>query len=215
MLFRSFAANTAASMLTGGPKLLFGRGKNPLANSLVLGGATVGLPSAVNISSVGPIIPDVVNSFNYDKLIGSYSNPLGSLTSGVTDKLNSNDFMSDLKGYANDVFKGIYPSGFGDGATKLLGSAGLATLAQGAGLLGGGVSGMVGGGWLADKLMSLAVKRKWMKKRKDLQNFISDLASLAGAGVGAYAGLRGLNEVVRRYGSSKPAPVPAASPPSQ
>ena len=207
-----FAANTAASMLTGGPKLLFGKGKNPLANSLVLGGATVGLPSAANISSVGPIIPDVVKSFNYDNIIKSYSDPLGNLTSGAKDKLTSDDFMSNLKGYASDVLKGIYPSGFGDGATKLLGSAGLATLAQGAGLAGGGVAGMVGGGWLADKLMSLAVKRKWMKKRKDLQNFISDLASLAGAGVGAYAGLRGLNEAVRRYGSSKPGPASAPAP---
>ena len=65
---------------------------------------------------------------------------------------------------------------------------------------------MTGGSWLADKLMSLAVKKKLMKKRPELQAFLGDLASLAGAGVGAYAGLRGLNEVVRRQsGYNSPA----------
>ena len=218
-----FGANTLVSALTGGPKLLLGRSKSPITHSMTLGAATVGGPSAANLASTLIHVPNLTDSqkIDYEKLNQSYSDPTGNIAKGVTDRATSDDFQNKLKNYGSDLAKGVGLPSFGDASKQLFGSAGLATLAQGAGLLGGGVVGMTGGGWLADKLMSLAVKKKLMKKRPELQAFISDLASLTGAGIGAYAGLRGLNEVIRRQGpptkpgqqpvvkqDTKPAPVP-------
>lgn len=97
-------------------------------------------------------------------------------------------------------------------AAKFLGSAGWGTLGQGAGIATGGVAGMVGGDWLADTVLSQAVKRKWLKKRPGMHKFIRDLSSLAGAGLGAYGGLRALNAAtpaVMKYYASKTAPAAA------
>jgi hypothetical protein len=94
---------------------------------------------------------------------------------------------------------------------ELLNSAGIATLAQGAGAASGGVLGMLGGDWLADKVLSTAVDRGWIKNRPKFHRFLRDLASVAGTGVGAVGALSALNygaPAVQKYFANKQAPAP-------
>lgn len=207
---------------------------NPLTQSALLAGAAVATPSAVNTLSASPTLVFDFNkkiyngegqeiksnnpknpkgimdasegSSPFEKLREKWTSNAGQgVATGVANRVAEPDFQDKLTNYGQNLLKAM-DFNIGDEGRKLYQSAGLATLAQGAGILGGGVLGMTGGSWLADKLMSLAVKKKLMKKRPELQAFLGDLASLAGAGVGAYAGLRGLNEVVRRQsGYNSPA----------
>ncbi len=110
-------------------------------------------------------------------------------------ELDKKDWQNDALTGLNTIATKAELPGFSEenSVKKMLGSAGLATLGQGAGIATGGVLGLVGGDWLADKLLNAAVDKKWIKKRKNLHKFLRDLGSLAGAGVGAYGALRALD----------------------
>jgi superfamily II DNA or RNA helicase len=101
--------------------------------------------------------------------------------------------------------------GFGnDDLSKFINSAGLSTLAQGAGIATGGVGGMLAGDWLADKLLTAAERNKLIKKRPGAHRFIRDLASLTGAGLGAYGTLRALDGKLPALLRAAPKPTTAA-----
>jgi hypothetical protein len=71
---------------------------------------------------------------------------------------------------------------------------------------------MLAGDWRADKLLTAAERNNLIKKRPGVHRFIRDLASLTGAGLGAYGTLRALDGKLPSLlkTPSSPAPLPAA-----
>lgn len=97
----------------------------------------------------------------------------------------------------------------------------LSSIAQGSGIVGGGFAGMLGTNWVMDKLLSMATKKKWLKNRPRVHAFIRDLASLIGAGAGAYGTMRLMNYAIpalanrnaaKGTDTAKPEATEAASP---
>ena len=194
---------------------------NPITHGLVLGAAASASPSVVNSVSSFPSIYNGIKKY-YDKTKLETVNGIGPAENENEKGLNAvlkGDFSrifadarrglksvtdqrgDDVKKQFSDVVLGAASDagvpGVGEGGKKTLRelalSAGMSTALQGGGLATGGVAGLVGGDWLADKILTTAVKRKWLKKRPALHQFIRDLASVTGAGLGAYGGVRALN----------------------
>ena len=86
-------------------------------------------------------------------------------------------------------------------------ATGITSAAHGVGLVGGGIAGMLGGGWLTDKLLALAVSKRNLKKNQGMYQLIRDMGTVAGMGLGAYGGLKAVN----KYGPL-PGPGHGASP---
>jgi hypothetical protein len=114
------------------------------------------------------------------------------------EELGEKDWPQDLAKATKSIFSGD------NSLKKALKAIGIATAGQGIGATSGGVVGMVGGDWLADTAMNAAIHRGWIKKRKKRNRFVRDLGALAGAGLGAYIALKGMNY--------KMAPAPPAEP---
>jgi hypothetical protein len=96
-------------------------------------------------------------------------------------------------------------------------ATGITSAAHGVGLVGGGIAGMLGGGWLADKLLALAVSKRNLKKNQGMYQLIRDMGTVAGMGLGAYGGLKAVNKYGPLPGpgygpSPNAAPVAAAKP---
>ena len=73
-------------------------------------------------------------------------------------------------------------------------ATGVTSAAHGVGLVGGGIAGMLGGGWLTDKLLALAVSKRNLKKNQGMYQLIRDMGTVAGMGLGAYGGLKAVNK---------------------
>lgn len=200
----------AGAFLAAGPSVAYPFTHVPaLANTAQ---AAVGLD---NDKALSPVIGDVVgNPEALAKRVGEdvaaraknhYDNAKNYYDSGAADAPT----LRVLSGVAREA--GV--PGFGnDNLSKFINSAGLSTLAQGAGIATGGVGGMLAGDWLADKLLTAAERNKLIKKRPGVHRFIRDLASITGAGLGAYGTLRALDSKLPSLlkTPSSPAPAPAA-----
>jgi len=193
-------ANTALSRAAKAPSLLTGKNTSPLVNSSLLAGGVAASPGAVNMASAVPGLFKAQRELlpHYDNIMNLYSLDKGpsKLVQGIREEIDRPEFKAKAKDYGNKLLETMNLN-VGEETRNLLSSAGLAALAQGTGLMTGGAAGLLGGGWLADKVMGTNSKDK---KRTATQEFIKDMASLAGAGVGAYAGLRGINQGAKLLG---------------
>lgn len=86
---------------------------------------------------------------------------------------------------------------------------GIKSIQHGAGLVGGGFAGMLGGDWLTDKILKSTVSKDSLKRNKDWYQLIRDLGSVAGMGLGAYGGLRGVDSFYKPSPANQAAPAPA------
>jgi hypothetical protein len=182
---------------------------NPVMRGLSTAGLITAAPSSVNmLHGFKPIHDTIAPAISTD----SFHNNTGHLMAngtvdpkeiadaavkGVRKGLDGKPVQQDIEQFVNNVGEEAGVPGMGAAGKKnlsnLFGSAGLSTLAQGAGIATGGVGGMLAGDWLADKLLTAATERNWIKKRPATHRFIRDLSSLAGAGLGAYGAMRGLD----------------------
>ena len=104
--------------------------------------------------------------------------------------------------------------GFGNKQLSQALTAGLlSSIGQTAGITSGGFAGMLGTNWAMDKLLTLAEKKKWLKRRPRMHAFIRDLASLIGAGAGAYGTMRLMNSAIPALAARNAAGKPEAAKP--
>lgn len=194
----------AGAFLAAGPSIAYPfTHVNSLANTAQ---AAVGID---NDKALSPVIGEVVGN---PKALATR------LGEDVASRVKTHYDNDAAKGPALTALSGIAREagvpGFGnDDLSKFINSAGLSTLAQGAGIATGGVGGMLAGDWLADKLLTAASNRKLIKKRPGAHRFIRDVASLTGAGLGAYGALRGLDvklpDLLKYVQKTPPASSPA------
>jgi hypothetical protein len=110
------------------------------------------------------------------------------------------ELLNMVGGRAKNIAEQAGVPGFGNKQLSQALTAGvLSTIAQGGGIAAGGLTGMLGSNWLADKLLTLATKKKLLKKRPRLHALIRDLSGLLGAGLGAYGTMRLMNRVIPAY----------------
>lgn len=187
------------------------KGPNALTNGLFAATAATAAPSVANMFAATPSlmkvrdriidnVDDTVQDLGLtgvDPKTGKPSSVANSAMEGARAALDKKPVTSDVAKVITDVAEDAGVPGVGAHGRQqvkdMFSAAGLATLAQGAGLASGGVAGLVGGDWLADKLLSMAVRNKLLKKRPAVHRFIRDLSSLAGAGLGAYGGMKAVN----------------------
>jgi hypothetical protein len=199
-------ARLARGMLSG---QAFAGKANPLTRGLTLGAMATAAPSVVNLgTSVPPLFGQVLNPEKINKYTAALDQDTGrfgqdpagaaqAAARGAQKALANKPVVADAANLTQDVVEEAGVPGMsakGNQSIKdMLGSTGLSMLAQGAGMATGGVAGLTAGDWLVDKLLTTAVNKKWLKKRKGLHQFLRDLGAVAGAGLGAYGGLKALN----------------------
>lgn len=185
----------SGTMLTAGPAIVHPFRKVPTAWE----GIKVMSPDIKLIpgKETGADNPDNLMNVIFRSMSGLFDETTGTAKSVLDKKYDANKeryTASGLQALSGLAEEAKVPGFDTDGnLKKMLGSAGLATLGQGAGVVSGGVLGMLGGDWLTDKVLSTAVDRGWIKKKKNWHKFLRDLGSLAGAGVGAYGALRAMD----------------------
>jgi len=209
----------SGTMLTAGPAIVHPFRKVPTAwNAIKVMSPDMAL---IPGEETGDKNPDNLMNVIFRSASGLFDDSAGTAKSILDKKYEANKdryTASGVEALTGLAAEAKVPGFDSDGnLKKMLGSAGLATLGQGAGVVSGGVLGMLGGDWLTDKVLSAAVDRGWIKKKKKWHKFLRDLGSLAGAGVGAYGALSALNygaPAVQKYFANRQQPAPeTAAPP--
>jgi len=191
--------HNAPGLLPGGtPGKIY---KNPLTDGLTLATGVTAGPAILNTFSAGWPLWNLRSKFTeqVNDPRSPVSKEIGDLGGTINKTWEGKDGLKDtLKTQFTDrAKKTLSESGVPGFDKKQLGqflTAGvLSSIAQGTGIVGGGFAGMLGTNYVMDKLLSLATKKKWLKKRPRVHAFIRDLASLIGAGAGAYGTMRLMN----------------------
>jgi hypothetical protein len=203
--------------------------KNPLTSALTLAtGATAG-PAILNTLSGAEPLWNVLSKARkqVDDPSSAVSKEIGDLEGTAYKTWADKDGIKETltKQLIDRAKKTLSESGVPGFDKKQLGqfltAGALSSIAQGSGIVGGGFAGMLGTNWVMDKLLTMATQKKWLKKRPRVHALIRDLASLIGAGAGAYGTMRLMNHAIPAMGArnaangteaAKPDAAAAASP---
>ena len=196
LALNTLLAGKGRNMISGGAF------KKPISGSLMLGTGYAAGPSTLNLFSAVPplfqskekLVKKLLDESSFKEDI---SDPKKSLQRGLSNAAEANKLKEKSINYAKSIAEesavpGLSGSG-NEEIRKALWSGALSALAQGTGVGSGGVAGLVGGDWLADKALDFAEDRNWIKKKPARRRFLRDTASVLGAGLGAYGSLQAMN----------------------